>query len=108
MTTLFNVGANLALVPVYGFRAAAVTTIASEVVLVAMLLWILRRDQLLRRLLEPALRPLLAASCLALTIWLLRDVAWIPAAAAGGAVYVGVLALSGGISGSMFTARGDD
>ena len=108
VTTLFNVGANLALVPAFGFRAAAVTTIASEVVLVVMLLWILRRDQLLRRLLEPALRPLLAASCLALTIWLLRDLAWIPAAAVGGAVYVGVLALSGGINGSMFASDGDD
>lgn len=107
VTTLFNVGANLALVPVFGFLAAAATTIASEAVLLAMLLWILRRDQVLRRLLEPVLRPALAAACLALATWLLRDLPWIPAAAAGLAVYTGVLALSGGISRSMFGSRGD-
>ena len=108
VTTLFNVGANLALVPTVGFLAAAATTIASEVVLLVMLAWILRRDQVLRRLLEPALRPTLAAGCLAFTIWLLRDLPWIPAAAAGLVIYGGVLALSGGISRSMFNTRGDD
>ncbi len=108
VTTLFNVGANLALVPVFGFLAAAATTIASEAVLLVMLAWILRRDHVLRRLLEPALRPALAAGCLALTIWLLRDLPWIPVAAAGLVVYAGVLTLSGGISRSMFTSRADD
>lgn len=107
VTTLFNVGANLALVPIFGFLAAAATTIASEAVLLVMLAWILRRDHVLRRLLEPALRPTLAAGCLALTIWLLRDVPWIPAAVAGLAVYAGVLALSGGMSRSMFGTSDD-
>ena len=108
VTTLFNVGANLALVPAFGFRAAAATTIASEVVLLAMLVWILRRDQVLGRLLEPALRPTVAAGCLVLAAWLLRDLPWILAAALGLAVYAGVLALSGGINLAMFRARGDD
>ena len=105
VTTLFNVGANLALVPVFGFLAAAATTIASEAVLLVMLAWILRHDQVLRRFVEPALRPTLAAGCLALTIWLLRDAPWIPAAVAGLVVYAGVLALSGGISQSLFNSR---
>ena len=108
VTTLFNVGANLALVPVFGFLAAAATTIASEAVLLAMLALILRRDHVLRHLLEPALRPLLAVGCLALTIWLLRDLPWIPTAAAGLLVYASVLALSGGISRSTFNTRNDD
>jgi len=108
ITTLFNVGANLALVPVFGFLSAAATTIASEAVLLVMLALILRRDHVLRRLLEPALRPTLAAGCLALAVWLLRDLPWIPAAAVGLAVYLGVLALSGGISRSMLTSRSDD
>ncbi len=107
LTTLFNAVTNLALVPVFGFRAAAATTIASEVVLLITLAWILRRQRLLRQLIEPALRPTLAAGCLALAAWLLRDVAWVPAAAAGVAVYVGVLALSGGISRKQLLARGD-
>ncbi|MCY3959269.1 MAG: flippase [Chloroflexi bacterium] len=108
VTTLFNIGANLALVPVFGFLAAAATTIASEAVLLVMLAWILRRDRVLRRLLEPALRPALAAGCLALTIWLLRDLPWIPAAAAGLLIYAAVLTLTGGIRRSIFNPRGDD
>lgn len=105
VTTLFNAGTNLALVPVFGFRAAAATTIASEVVLLIFLAWILRRERLLRQLLEPALRPALAAGCLALTAWLLHDAAWIPAAVAGLVVYAGVLALSGGVTRSLFSSR---
>ncbi len=105
ITTLFNVAANLALVPVFGFQAAAATTIASEAVLLAMLVWILRRAGVLQRLLEPALRPVLAAGCLAFTAWLMRDLPWIPAAAAGVAVYAAVLALSGGIDRSMLSTR---
>jgi O-antigen/teichoic acid export membrane protein len=100
-TTVFNVAANLALVPVFGFLAAAATTIASEVVLLAILTWILRRDHLLRRLLEPVARPAAAAVCQALVIWLLRDVSWILAAALGLSVYAVVLTLSGGVSRSL-------
>ena len=107
LTTLFNAVTNLALVPVFGFRAAAATTIASEVVLLIFLAWILRRERLLRQLFEPALRPTLAAGCLALTAWLLRDAPWVAAAAAGVAVYVGVLALSGGISRKQLLASDD-
>ena len=97
VTTLFNVGTNLALVPMFGFHAAAATTIASEVVLLAMLAWVLRRDQVLQRLAEPAVRPALATGGLALAAWLLVDVPWILAALAGLLVYTAVLALSGGI-----------
>ena len=107
VTTLFNVGANLALVPAFGFQAAAATTIASEAVLLVMLAWILRRDHLLRHLVQPVLRPALAAGCLALTVWLLRGLPWIPAAAAGLGVYAGVLALSGGIDRSIFSPDTD-
>ena len=96
VTTLFNVAANLLLVPTFGFLAAAVTTVISEAVLLAMLLWILRRDRLLRRLVEPALRPAGAAACLALTIWLLRESPWIPAATIGLLVYAISLAVLGG------------
>ncbi len=106
VTTLFNAGANLALVPVYGFVAAAATTIASEVVLLALLAWVLRRDRVLPRLAEPALRPALAAGGLALAVWLLRDAPWILAAVVGLSVYAAVLALSGGIKLSLPGSRG--
>lgn len=108
VTTLFNVGTNLALVPVFGFRAAAATTIASELVLLALLAWVLRRDRMFQRLLEPALRPTLAAAGLALAAWLLRGLPWILAALIGLLVYVAVLMLSGGIKLSLRGALHDD
>ena len=107
-TVVFNAAANLALVPVFGFLAAAATTIASEVVLLAMLVWILRRDHLVRRLAEPVLRPVLAASCLALTIWMLRDAPWLLAAAFGLLVYAGVLVLSGGVNRPLLRSPSSD
>lgn len=107
-TTVFNVATNLALVPVFGFLAAAATTIASEAVLTALLLWILRRDRVLHRLWEPAFKPVFAAGCQVLAIWLLRDAPWILAAALGLLVYGGVLVLSGGVSRSLFSSHGGD
>ena len=105
VTTLFNVGTNLALVPTFGFHAAAATTIASEVVLLAMLAWVLRRDRILQRLAGPAIRPALAAGGMALAAWLLADTPWVLAAVAGLLVYAAVLALSGGIRLSLRGAR---
>lgn len=95
--TLVNVGLNLALVPIWGFVAAAATTIGSEVVLLAGLGWILRRDRLLGRVLEPAARPLAAGAVAAVVAVLLRDVTWIGAALAAIAAYLGALIVIGGI-----------
>ena len=97
VTTIFNVTTNLALIPAFGFQAAAGTTIASEIVLLAILAWLLRHDRLLLRLVEPATRPTLAAVAFALAAWLLRDMPWIPAATVGLAVYTAMLFASGGI-----------
>ncbi len=105
-TTVFNVAANLALVPAFGFHAAAATTIASEVVLLAMLAWLLRGERVLRRLAEPTLRPALAAAAMVLALWLLRGLPWLAAAAAGLAVYAAALAAVGGLRRSAFGAHG--
>jgi O-antigen/teichoic acid export membrane protein len=42
--TLFNVGANLALIPYFGYLAAAATTVASECLLLAPFGWAVRRE----------------------------------------------------------------
>ena len=97
LATLINVGLNLALVPTWGFVAAAATTIGSEVVLLAGLGWILRRDRLLSRVLEPAARPVVAAGVAAVAAVLLRDLSWIGAALAAMAAYVVVLTVVGGL-----------
>ena len=97
IATLVNLGVNLALVPIWGFVAAAATTIGSEVVLLAGLAWILRKDRLLRRVLEPAARPVLAAGAAAAVALLLRDLVWIVAALATMAAYVVALIAIGGL-----------
>ena len=97
VATLVNLGMNLALVPIWGFAAAAATTIGSEVVLLAGLGWILRKDRLLRRVLEPAARPVLAAGAAAAVALLLRDLVWIAAALAAMATYVVALIAIGGL-----------
>ncbi len=97
VATLVNLGMNLALVPIWGFAAAAATTIGSEVVLLAGLGWILRKDRLLRRVLEPAARPVLAAGAAAAVALLLRDLVWIVAALAAMATYVVALIAIGGL-----------
>jgi O-antigen/teichoic acid export membrane protein len=105
-TTLFNVGLNLALVPQYGFQAAAATTIASEVVLLAALAWLLRRDRVLRHVLEPAVRPLAGALAFAAVAWALREAPWIAAGATGVAAYLLVLLLTGGLSPTALRTAG--
>ncbi|MCY4110867.1 MAG: polysaccharide biosynthesis C-terminal domain-containing protein, partial [Chloroflexi bacterium] len=97
IATLFNVGLNLALVPMWGFVAAAATTIGSEVVLLAGLGWILRRDRLLSRVLEPGARPAVAAAVAAVVAVLLRDLSWIGSALAAKSAYVVLLADIGGL-----------
>ena len=98
VTTIFNVVLNLALVPGFGFVAAAATTIASEAVLLAFLAWLLRRDAIMRAVVQPLGRPLLAAGGFVLVAWALRDVHWVAAAAGGIGAYLAVLTAVGGLS----------
>ncbi len=97
VTTLFNLVLNLTLVPVFGFRAAAATTVASEAVLLAIFAWVIRRDGLLREIAKPIWRPLAAAAVFALVTWVLRDAYWIVAAAAGLAAFAVTLLATGGL-----------
>ena len=72
----FNLGANLALIPVWGYVGAAVVTVASEAVLMVPFLWIARREIGSIGLLGVAWRPALAAAIMAFPVW---DVAaWSP------------------------------
>ena len=102
ITTAFNIGTNMALVPTFGFQAAAATTIASEDVLLTMLVWLLRGESWLPRIVEPAARPFAASVTLAVVTWLLRDLSWLLAATIGLTTYATVLIATGGISRSVF------
>ena len=97
VTTLFNIALNLALVPAFGFRAAAATTVASEALLLAIFAWVIRRDGLLREIAKPVVRPLAAAAVFALVTWALRDAYWMVAAVAGLAAFTAMLLATGGL-----------
>ena len=60
LTVVFNLGANILLVPSYGYLAAAAVTVASEVVLAAPLLLLLRHEFSWLDLLATTWRPVIA------------------------------------------------
>jgi O-antigen/teichoic acid export membrane protein len=69
VTAVFNVGANLLLVPRYSYVAAALITIASEVVLLVPFLFAVRRRVPVGPLLRAALRPVPAAMGMGAVLW---------------------------------------
>ncbi|HEX7254656.1 MAG TPA: glycosyltransferase [Gaiellaceae bacterium] len=87
-----NVALNVALLPPYGFRAAAVTAVVSEVVSIAISTVVLRRREGFVPRLPYAAVILLAAAAMAATA-LALPVHWALAALGGLAVYVLVLAV---------------
>jgi O-antigen/teichoic acid export membrane protein len=71
---VFNVVANLALIPTYGYLAAAAVTVLSEVVLLVPFLWVTRSEIGSLRVLGMAWRPASAAAIMAVPVWLLSAV----------------------------------
>ena len=103
LTFAFNLGANLIFTPRYGFVSAAIITVVSEVVLFLPFFWFLKRKMASLPSLSVALRPIAAATAMALLGWAIftalgasRFAPWV-AAIAGGATYGAVLILIGGI-----------
>jgi O-antigen/teichoic acid export membrane protein len=89
----FNVAANLALIPVYGYLAAAVVTVFSELVLLAPFLWVTSREVGSLAVLGVAWRPALAAAIMAGPVWLVG--AWsAPLAIVAGALVYGAALLA--------------
>jgi O-antigen/teichoic acid export membrane protein len=94
---LFNLLANLALIPTFGLYAASLTTIASEVVLLAVFLPLLRAEGLTPPLLRLAWRPVLAALAMGAAMLLAGLLGWLAAVLVAPPVYAGVLWLLGGL-----------
>jgi O-antigen/teichoic acid export membrane protein len=85
-----NVVLNVALLPPYGFRAAAVTVVASELFSIALSAFVLRR----REGFLPSLRygaAIAAAAVVMAAVALLLPVHWVIAASAGVVAYAGLL-----------------
>ncbi|RME48892.1 MAG: hypothetical protein D6791_02250, partial [Chloroflexi bacterium] len=103
IATSFNLLANLLLIPRFGYPAAALITIASEVVLFIPFYASIREHLGPLPLIRLAWRPAVAAGLLGSTMWLLRALPDLVALVPAGVVYIAALVLLG-----AFTAEDRD
>jgi O-antigen/teichoic acid export membrane protein len=73
IAALFNFGGNLVLIPTLGYVGAAITTVASELVLMAPFWYCVRQHIPPVPVLSLAWRPAAAAAAMGLEVWLLMD-----------------------------------
>jgi O-antigen/teichoic acid export membrane protein len=92
----FNVVINLLLIPRYGYRAAAITTIFSEWALLIPFYYAVRKHLGSLPWVSIIWRPTLASAVMGSMLWLLQDVHIVLMVLAAGIVYFGILAISGG------------
>jgi O-antigen/teichoic acid export membrane protein len=93
---VFNIVANLRVIPAYSYKGAAVVTILSEIVLLIPFYYSVRKH--LGRLPWFSLfwKPAVASLVMAAVMWLVADLPWLLLIPVGAAVYLVVLALVGG------------
>ncbi len=94
---VFNVAANLLLIPRYGYVAAAWVTVGSELVLLAPFWWAASQAVPGVSLVRPLWQPLIASAVMAVPVWWLRDTNVLLAILAGVLVYPAALWLLGGV-----------
>jgi O-antigen/teichoic acid export membrane protein len=87
----FNVGLNLALVPEYGIVAAAIVTVASEVLILGGSYLLMRRNFGFFPSPGILLPVLAAAAVMGAVLWPLRDGPFLALAALGAAIYLALL-----------------
>jgi O-antigen/teichoic acid export membrane protein len=90
---VFNIAANLALIPRYGYLAAAVVTVVSELVLLVPFLWVTLREAGSLSVLGVAWRPALASGLMGVLVWLLAPLN-VPLAIVAGALVYGAAILA--------------
>jgi O-antigen/teichoic acid export membrane protein len=95
---LFNVVANLIFIPLYGYRAAAVTTILSEWSLLIPFYLLVRKNLCTIPWVDITWRPFVAAAIMGTCLWLPGDMGFLTTTTLGGVVYLVSLALLGGLT----------
>ena len=95
ISTAFNVLVNLFVVPRYGYLAAAVMTVLTEMILVGQYLFILRAQLRSFHWGYVLLRPLLAALGMGLVLWLSQGLPLLIHAPIGALAYAAFLVLLG-------------
>jgi O-antigen/teichoic acid export membrane protein len=91
--TVFNLGANLVLIPRFGYLAAAAVTVLSELVLLVPFWWAAGRALPLGFLGALVWRPVAAAAVMAVAIVALGPERWVLAIPVGAGVYLSTLML---------------
>ncbi len=94
----FNLGINLILIPRYGYRAAAITTIFSEWALLIPFYYAIRKHLCSVPWVSITWRPILASLLMGATLWLLKGVNALVLVVAAVIVYFVALAASGGFT----------
>jgi O-antigen/teichoic acid export membrane protein len=84
----FNIVGNWLLIPQYGFVAAAVITILSEVVLLLVFSYILRRREVFLNAVQLAARPVILTILMLVVMWLTNQLHLFVALAAGSLIYL--------------------
>lgn len=100
LATVFNLGANLVLIPRASYLAAALVTVLSEVVLLGPFWWAVTRALPPVSLLGQAWRPAVAAAGMAPVVAALAGIdrwGWLVAIPAGAAAYGALLVVAGGV-----------
>jgi len=91
----FNLVANLLLIPAFGYQAAAVTTIVSEIVLLLPFYYGVRKYLSSIPWFSLTWRPLLSTVLTGASLWLLRDFTFLVAIPLSLAIYLGCLIFTG-------------
>ncbi|MDP2727008.1 MAG: polysaccharide biosynthesis C-terminal domain-containing protein, partial [Dehalococcoidia bacterium] len=87
----FNILANLALIPIYGYLGASVVSVLSEVILMVHILYAVWKHVGKVPLLEISWRPVVASMVMGVVIWWLRPLNMGALVFLGAVVYVGML-----------------
>ncbi len=95
---LFNIVTNLIFIPLYGYRAAAITTILSEWALLIPFYILVRQNLCVVPWFDIAWRPAAAAAVMGATMWTIGDINFLATVAVGGITYLAALALVGGLN----------
>jgi O-antigen/teichoic acid export membrane protein len=103
LALVLNVALNIALVPSYGIQAAAWTALGCELVLLAGSAWLVRRHLGYLPSFTAIARALPAAAIMAAAVWPLRDQPLWLSVPVGAVVFVGAVALLGGIDRERLT-----
>ncbi|MYB75926.1 MAG: flippase, partial [Chloroflexi bacterium] len=97
IATAFNLVTNIIFVPQYGYAAAAVTTVLSELVLLAPFFVIARRWEVVIPVFSASWRPVLAGVGMFAVAWLTGGLPALPSMALAGFVYLGLVIVLGAL-----------